>query len=101
MELLKDDQLRYDGDMSQVLTLDADGRLPLPKEVRRRFHLRGGSSLRLAEESGRIVLEPIEQPSARTRAVAIVPLIDGPLQGPAPGHRQLREERLDHLLGSK
>lgn len=86
--------------MSHVLTLDADGRLPLPAEFRLRHHLRSGSRLRLAENAGQIVLEPIDS-TPSIRAVLVeedgLPLIRGVPEGPVPDHREIREERLGRL----
>ena len=40
------------------LTIDSEGRIALPSDVRRRLSLRAGSKLRLSVESGRVLLTP-------------------------------------------
>ena len=83
--------------MSQILTLDADGRLPLPEKLRARYHLQGGSRLRLAEEGNRIILEPIEEPAVLVERNGL-PLVRGALEeGSIPDHREVREERIARL----
>ena len=83
--------------MSQVLTLDAKGRLSLPEKLRARHHLHGGSRLRLAEEGNRIVLEPIAEPAVLVERDGL-PLVRGTLEeGSIPDHREIREERIARL----
>ncbi len=61
-----------------------------------RHHLRSGSLLRIDEEEGRIILEPVEERPRLLEHGGLL-LVDAPLDGPAPDHRQLREERLARL----
>ena len=83
--------------MSQVVTLDADGRLSFPEELRARYHLQSGSRLRLAEEGERIVLEPIAEPAVLVERDGL-PLVRGALEeGSIPDHRELREDRIARL----
>jgi AbrB family looped-hinge helix DNA binding protein len=84
--------------MERVTTIDQVGRLVIPEELRVRHHLHAGSRLRVAEAEGRIVLEPIEEPTPLVERGGLL-LVEAPLEGPAVDHRQLREERLQSLAG--
>jgi len=41
-------------------TADAEGHVAIPAEMRRRLGIKPGSRLRLSEERGRIVVEPVK-----------------------------------------
>ena len=41
-------------------TLDRFGRIVIPKKIREDFHLQVGSSIRIEEGEGEIVLKPVE-----------------------------------------
>ena len=42
------------------VTLDRFGRIVIPKKIREDFHLQVGSSIRIEEGEGEIVLKPVE-----------------------------------------
>ncbi|OGQ16613.1 MAG: hypothetical protein A2138_12785 [Deltaproteobacteria bacterium RBG_16_71_12] len=70
----------------------------IPKHVRDRLRLVGGSRLRMREDGARVVLEPVEdaRPPVEVEGVLVVP---GGLTGAPPDHRELREERGDRHAG--
>ena len=82
--------------MEKVLTIDAAGRLVIPREFRARYRLRKGSRLRITEDGTRIALQPIDaEPVVEERGGVLVILSSG--DGPWIDHRDLRDERLDEL----
>ncbi len=85
--------------MEREIAIDAVGRVPIPKDVRRRHRLAAGTRLELHEEGDRLVLVPRQ---ARTSAVerAGILIFCGRLTGEVRDHRELREERLDRLAGT-
>ena len=50
--------------MKDKLVIDGAGRIVLPKLVRRRFNLRGGSTISLSVETDAIVLRPTDHAAA-------------------------------------
>ena len=82
------------GSIARQITIDAAGRLVIPKDVRDRLRLRGGSRLRLIEAEARIVLEP-EPVEVVIREKAGILVLSGDLEGEVPDHRLVRQERLD------
>jgi AbrB family looped-hinge helix DNA binding protein len=50
--------------MAKEITIDAAGRLVIPKRFRDRLNLRPGARLHVAEEEGRLILTP-DLPEAR------------------------------------
>ena len=82
--------------MAQKITIDASGRLVIPKEVRERLHLQAGSRLMLTEDGERISLVPLEAQPV-TKEVGGLLVFAGELTGGPPDHRELREERLRKL----
>ena len=82
--------------MATSITIDASGRLVIPKDVRERHQLHAGSRLELTEEEERLVLVPLQsQPSTKETAGLLV--FTGRLTGSVPDHRELREARLSRL----
>ncbi len=88
----------YHCHMERIITIDQVGRLVIPKDLRLRHHLHGGSRMRIAEDRGRIVLEPIDEPTPLVERGGLL-LVDAPLEGAVVDHRQLREDRLNSLAG--
>ncbi len=86
----------YNGIMEHQITIDASGRLVIPKALRRRFHLSGGSSLILREEDDHLVLIPRHLLSLVHEKAGLL-IFGGRLDEAFPDHRSLREERLDRL----
>jgi AbrB family looped-hinge helix DNA binding protein len=84
--------------MATVITIDASGRLVIPKEVRSRHGLTPGSRLLLTEEDDHLVLIP-QTTEATTVEKAGILVISGTLEGGWADHRELRNERFDRIAG--
>ncbi len=84
--------------MALEITIDASGRLVIPKRVRNRLRLGAGSRLKLLEQEDRIVLVPAHDEPATVEERGLL-VFRGRLTGPLPDHRDLREERLGRLSG--
>jgi AbrB family looped-hinge helix DNA binding protein len=50
--------------MNETISMDASGRLVLPKAIRRRLNLSNGAALRVDVVAGRIELTPVENAGA-------------------------------------
>jgi AbrB family looped-hinge helix DNA binding protein len=88
----------YNGSMAEEITIDASGRLVIPKDVRARHRLTAGARLLLVEEEDRLVLVPRPSETSTVERAGIV-IFRGTLAGEVPDHRELRDERLDRLAG--
>jgi AbrB family looped-hinge helix DNA binding protein len=86
----------YRYQMDRIITIDGAGRLVLPKDVRDRFHLHGGSKLRLVDEGNRVSLEPIGETAPVVEEDG-VPVVQSVLAGDWVDHRRLREGRVERL----
>ena len=83
--------------MEDTITIDAVGRLVVPKAIRVRLALSEGSRLRIREEDGkRIVIEPVGDENVPEDVDGLL-VIQGRLTGPIPDHR---EQRLRRIRGS-
>lgn len=82
--------------MERTVTIDRVGRLVIPKDLRARHNLSGGTRLRIGEDRGRIVLEPMAEEARLVERGGLL-LVDAQLVGPEVDHRQVREERLAML----
>jgi AbrB family looped-hinge helix DNA binding protein len=80
--------------MEQEITIDASGRVVIPKEVRERHRLAAGTRLRLGEEGDRIVLSPVQEDAVAVERGGLL-VFQGRLVGEVPDHRQLRELRAE------
>lgn len=89
----------YNGIMPQEITIDASGRLVIPKAVRERHRLFAGARITLMEEDERLVLVPQQAEAVMEERGGLL-IFGGRLQGEVPDHRSLRAERLDRLAGS-
>jgi AbrB family looped-hinge helix DNA binding protein len=92
--------VQYDGSMPEEITIDASGRLVIPKDVRTRHRLTAGARLLLVEEEDRLVLVPRAAETSTVERAGIL-VFRGTLGGAVPDHRELRDERLDHLVGRR
>ena len=81
--------------MADTIAMDSAGRIVIPAAVRRELALAAGSELALEVQGGMIHLRPITSARLERRAGRLV--VASPLSGPAPDHRDLREERLARL----
>lgn len=81
--------------MEYRISMDAAGSIVIPAAVRRELALSAGSELAVEVRDGVIHLRPITSARLERRAGRLV--IASPLAGPAPDHRDLREERLARL----
>lgn len=79
--------------MGDIITIDGAGRVVIPKSMRERLHLGPGRRLRVIEDGGRVVIEPMEEVS-RPAEVGGLLVIRGKLLGAVPDHRELRERSL-------
>ncbi|MCP4897835.1 MAG: AbrB/MazE/SpoVT family DNA-binding domain-containing protein [bacterium] len=84
--------------MEWEITIDASGRVVIPKEVRRRHHLSGSSRLILVETDERLVLIPRRKRGTTVEKAGML-VFQGRLDSEFPDHRALREERARHLMG--
>ena len=85
--------------MSTTITIDAAGRLILPKAMRERLHLRAGSKLRADLIADRIELTPAADQGAEVARRGRRLVVTGARSAidPAEAIRADREERLEHL----
>jgi AbrB family looped-hinge helix DNA binding protein len=90
--------VQYNGSMPEEITIDGSGRLVIPKDVRARHRLTAGARLLLVEEEDRLVLVPRASETATVERAGIL-VFRGALAGAIPDHRDLRNERLDHVAG--
>lgn len=84
--------------MPREITIDASGRVVIPKIVRSRHRLSAGTRLTLVEEDDRLILIPRPAHTATAERGGLL-VFRGRLSGEVPDHRALREERLDRLGG--
>lgn len=84
----------YDYQMEELITIDAVGRLVVPKAMRTSLNLREGSRLRIREENGHLVLEPISNESVPVDVDGLL-VIRGRLE--VPDHRVRRADRVRSL----
>ena len=83
--------------MDETITIDAVGRLVVPKAIRTRLRLREGTRLHVWEEEGkRLVLEPVAEESMPAEVDGLL-VIRGRLVGEIPDHRDLRTQRIRSL----
>jgi len=83
--------------MEEIITIDASGRLVVPKAMRARLALREGSRLLVREEDGRrLVLEPVSEEAPLAEVDGLL-VIRGRLTGEIPDHRQQRAQRIRSL----
>ena len=85
--------------MEDIITIDAAGRLVVPKALRARLALREGTRLHVREEQGRLVLEPIPEEGVPAEADGLL-VIRGRLVGAIPDHREQRARRIRSLARS-
>jgi AbrB family looped-hinge helix DNA binding protein len=79
--------------MEREITIDASGRLVVPREIRERHHLDAGSRLTVIDRDDGIVLVPQHrEPTLVERAGLLV--VAGPGPAEIPDHRSLREQDL-------
>lgn len=83
--------------MEDIITIDAAGRLVVPKAIRARLALREGTRLHVREEEGRrLVLEPVSEEGVPTEVDGLL-VIRGHLIGEIPDHREQRTQRIRSL----
>lgn len=79
--------------MEDVATIDAAGRLVVPKAMRERLGLSQGTRVRLREEGHQIVIEPMLEESVVVEVDGL-PVVRGRLIGEALDHRTMRDARI-------
>jgi AbrB family looped-hinge helix DNA binding protein len=82
--------------MEEVATIDAAGRLVVPKAMRERLGLRQGARVRLREGAHHIVIEPMLEESVVVEVDGL-PVVRGRLVGEVVDHRVLRDQRTTSL----
>lgn len=83
--------------MEEIITIDAAGRLVVPKAMRARLALREGTRLLVREEEGRrLVLEPVSEEAALAEVDGLL-VIRARLTGEIPDHREQRVQRIRSL----
>ena len=85
------------GFVTSFVTIDAAGRLVVPKAVRDRLRLRPGMRLGLIEENGRLVLTPDRPEPRLVERDGFLVLDTGAHAVGDVDHRAVREERLRRL----
>ena len=83
--------------MASFTTIDAAGRVVIPKRLREALRLFPNTRLRVVEDHQRVVLEPVEEAPVLIERDGIV-LVGGELAEPALNVRKAREDRLDELV---
>jgi len=76
--------------MPHEMTIDAAGRLVIPRDVIRRFHLSAGTRLKLIEDGEQLVLVPQQREGTAVEKGDIL-VFRGRLLGDFPSHRKLRD----------
>ena len=84
--------------MEEIITIDGAGRVVIPKLLRTRLQLGPGRRLRILQDGGRLVLEPVDDVSRPVEVNGLL-VIRGKLRGPVPDHRALREVHLGRKAG--
>lgn len=84
--------------MEKEITIDASGRVVIPKEVRRRHHLLGGSRLILSDDDEKLTLTPRRESGGTVKKHGIL-VFKGRLDPGLLDHRVDREDRLSRLAG--
>jgi len=82
--------------MEEFATIDAAGRLVVPKAMRERLGLSQGSRVRLREEGHQLVVEPMLEESVVVEVDGL-PVVRGRLTAEVPDHRALRDARISSL----
>jgi AbrB family looped-hinge helix DNA binding protein len=83
--------------MEDIITIDAAGRVVVPKAMRTRLALREGTRLHVREEDGRrLVLEPLREEGVAVEVEGLL-VIRGRLLGEIPDHREQRTQRIRSL----
>jgi AbrB family looped-hinge helix DNA binding protein len=83
--------------MEDTITIDAAGRIVVPKAIRNRLGLREGTRFHVREEEGRrLVFEPVSEDNVPAEVDGLL-VVRGRLLGEIPDHREQRTQRLRAL----
>lgn len=82
--------------MEEIATIDAAGRLVVPKAMRERLGFRQGSRVRLREEGNQLVVEPLLEECVVVEVDGL-PVVRGRLVAEVADHRALRDARIAAL----
>jgi len=86
-------------------TIDAAGRLVIPKEIRRRAGLRPGMQLAVRLQDGRIEIEPVLQPVRLVRKGRFLVAVHDPAVGEITSElveatrQAIADERFEEIMG--
>ncbi|MBI3924597.1 MAG: AbrB/MazE/SpoVT family DNA-binding domain-containing protein [Armatimonadetes bacterium] len=85
--------------MIYEVPIDAAGRIVIPKPVRERLHLKGGTVLRLDVDEDRLLLSLPVHLGGGLEIEDGTLVITGELIGDIPEAEDIRRERIEHILG--
>ncbi len=83
--------------MASTISIDQAGRLVVPKPLRQRLGLEAGSRIRIWEEDGRLLMEPVPEETLLVQDGGLL-LCSGRLEGGPVSIEDLRDERIDALI---
>jgi AbrB family looped-hinge helix DNA binding protein len=86
--------------MEKEITIDASGRVVIPKEARRRLRLTGGSRIIVTVDDDKLTLTPRRDLGGSVEKHGLL-VFQGRLDADFPDHRDDRASRLDRLAGRR
>lgn len=86
--------------MRKEVTIDASGRVVIPKELRRRLGLTGGSRVIVTVDDDKLTLTPRRDLGGPVEKRGLL-VFQGRLDEDFPDHRDDRAARLDRLAGRR
>ncbi len=95
--LALEDDRGYHFSMASTISVDRAGRVVVPKPLRQRLGLVGGGKVRVWEEGGRLVMEPVPDETVLVEDGGLL-LCGGRLEGDMVSIDDLRGERIDELV---
>ncbi|MCB9535993.1 MAG: AbrB/MazE/SpoVT family DNA-binding domain-containing protein [Myxococcales bacterium] len=84
--------------MVREITIDAAGRLVIPKSMRERLHLTAGTRLYISEEGDHLLISPARPEPALVERDGVLGIDVGGNAGRLADHEQARDERLRDLI---
>jgi AbrB family looped-hinge helix DNA binding protein len=84
--------------MVREITIDAAGRLVIPKSIRERLHLTAGTRLHISEEGDHLVISPLRPEPELVERDGVLGIDVGGGGARLADHEQARDERLRDLI---